>query len=77
MLKGLASNYDDEGRKALYRLVYSKEAPEDPLGFEVKGDTKSTYEDDANPVNINGRRVFYTKELKRDLKILQPWMKRG
>lgn len=33
MLKGLASNYDHEGRMALYRLIYGKDTPDDPLGF--------------------------------------------
>jgi dynein heavy chain 2 len=80
LFKGLASNYDDASRREIFKKIYQKEpaSPSDPLGVYLTPEDKlKPYEDESTQLNIAGRQVILTKELKRDLNIIKPWLKRG
>jgi hypothetical protein len=61
----------------LKQICGQKGNADNPLGFYVDRDKSVAYQDESTAIEFGGRRILLTKELKRDLDIIKPWLKRG
>lgn len=74
LVKGLASNYQEEDRGKVFELVYGKAVPgnRDPLGLTIKGGKITEYKDQESE---DLQKIYLTKSILKDIDIVTSWLR--